>query len=236
MAQLFSRYTNTLARLAPPCLVLGIALIASSWHTALFSSYATGVNAPVEQPVPFSHQHHVTGLGIDCRYCHTSVETSAFAGIPPTETCMTCHSQVWRDAPVLQPVRDSWASGRPLHWTRVHDLPDYVYFDHSIHVRKGVACVECHGQVDQMPLMAKQHALYMRWCLDCHRAPEQHLRPAGEVFAMNKASDQSPRVSALESRGELRGEPPPLFERGMQAAHEGAVRNTRLEDCSICHR
>jgi hypothetical protein len=236
MAQLFARYTNTLARITPPCVVLGIVLVASAWHTALFSSYATGVNAPVAQPVPFSHQHHVAGLGIDCRYCHTSVETSAFAGIPPTETCMTCHSQVWRDAPVLQPVRDSWSSGRPLHWTRVNDLPDYAYFDHSIHVQKGVACVECHGRVDQMPLMAKQHTLYMRWCLDCHRAPERHVGPASEVFVMKDPPSSGSRASALESRGELRGEALPIFERGVQAVREHTVRNTRLEDCSICHR
>jgi hypothetical protein len=235
MAQLFAKYTNTLARLTLPGLVLGLGAVAAGLHTALFSSYATATHVPVEQPVPFSHQHHVAGLGIDCRYCHTGVETSAFAGVPPTETCMTCHSQVWRDAPVLQPVRDSWVTGQPLHWTRIHDLPDYVYFDHSIHVKKGIACVECHGRVDQMPLMTKQHTLYMRWCLDCHRAPESHMRPASEVFAMKDDPSQS-RVAALAGRGELRGEAPPIFERGIQAAHEHAVRNTRLEDCSICHR
>lgn len=235
MAQLFPGYSNTIARLALPALVLGVAVVAAAFHTALFSSYATGTHVPVTQPVPFSHQHHVAGLGIDCRYCHTGVETSSFAGIPATETCMTCHSQVWRDAPVLQPVRGSWASGQPLHWTRVHDLPDYVYFNHSIHVAKGVACVECHGRVDQMPLMAAQHTLYMRWCLDCHRAPESHLRPVGDVFAM-KDDPERPRTAALAEHGELRGEPFPILERGAQLARGHATRDTRLEDCSICHR
>ena len=191
---------------------------------------------PVEQPVPFSHEHHVAGLGIDCRYCHTGVEKSAFAGIPPTETCMTCHSQVWRDAPALAPVRESWATGKPLRWKRVHDLPDYVYFNHSIHVQKGVACVSCHGRVDKMPLMAKQHSLYMRWCLDCHRAPEAHQQPVSEVFVMKDPPVAGPVTARLETLDELRGEQAPYFEHGLQALREGGVRHTRLEDCSICHR
>src|SRR5882757_1294708 len=184
MPQIFHRSTNTLSRatiFGAVFVIAALGWVAMEIQRSPYVTYA-GVRKP--QPVPFSHQHHVAGLGIDCRYCHTSVETSAFAGLPATETCMTCHSQVWHDAPILAPVRESWMSGLPLHWTRVHDLPDYVYFDHSIHVQKGVACVECHGRVDQMPLMAKQHALYMRWCLDCHRAPEQHLQPASEVFTM----------------------------------------------------
>ena len=148
---------------------------------------------------------------------------------------MTCHSQVWRDAPVLAPVRESWSTGKRLRWTRVHDLPDYVYFNHSIHVQKGVACVTCHGRVDQMPLMQKQHSLYMRWCLDCHRAPEEKMGPLSEVFSM-KTPDQSAKPSRLTSLGEVRGEHPPYFEHGIQALREGGVRNTRLEDCSICHR
>jgi hypothetical protein len=170
------------------------------------------------QPVPFSHQHHVGGLGIDCRYCHTSVEQSGFAGLPPTETCMTCHSQIWRDAPVLAPVRESWATGRPLHWQRVHDLPDYVYFNHSIHVQKGVACVVCHGRVDEMPLMWKTESLYMRWCLDCHEAPAKHLQPRSEVFVMK----DDPGSSAA---------------RGLELAKAYGIRPpAQLEDCSTCHR
>lgn len=236
MAQLFPSYSNTLARLLPVGLVLGLGGIAWAWHAAIFSSYATSTHVPVEQPVPFSHKHHVAGLGIDCRYCHTSVETSSFAGIPATETCMTCHSQVWKDAPVLAPVRESWATGKPLHWTRVNNLPDYVYFNHSIHIQKGVACVSCHGRVDEMPLMAKEHSLYMRWCLDCHRAPEQHQQPASEVFAMKDEPTQGSVTARLESRGEQRGEALPYLEHGLQALHANAKPGTKLEDCSICHR
>ncbi len=149
---------------------------------------------------------------------------------------MTCHSQVWRDAPALAPVRESWATGRPLHWNRVNDVPDYVYFNHSIHVQKGVACVSCHGRVDRMPLMQKAHSLYMRWCLDCHRAPEQHIGRVSDVFAMRDEPIGGPAASRRELRGEARGEPTPFFEHGLQALREGRVRDTRLEDCSICHR
>jgi hypothetical protein len=236
MAQLFPEFTNTLARISVPALLLGLVAVGWGFHAGLFSAYTTEVNVPVQQTVPFSHEHHVGGLGIDCRYCHTSVETSSFAGIPPTETCMTCHSQVWRDAPVLAPVRESWATGKPLHWARVNKLPDYVYFDHSIHVQKGVACVSCHGRIDRMPLTWKAHSLYMRWCLDCHRAPEQRVGSVSEVFAMKDEPVGGARLARLELRGEEEGEKTPVFERGILAIHEGRVPNTRLEDCSICHR
>jgi hypothetical protein len=136
------------------------------------------------QPVPFSHQHHVGGLGIDCRYCHTSVETSGFAGIPPTKTCMNCHSEIWTSAPLLEPVRESLRSGRSLEWNRVNDLPDFVYFDHSIHINKGVGCNTCHGPVDRMPLMFNYASLQMEWCIQCHRGPEKNLRPREQVFNM----------------------------------------------------
>ena len=180
-----------------------------------WSPFMMQTSTPVEQPVPFSHEHHVGDLGIDCRYCHTGVEKTAFAGLPATETCMTCHSQIWRDAPMLAPVRLSWELRQPLHWTRVHDLPDYVFFDHSIHVQKGVGCVSCHGRVDQMPLTAKGSNLSMRWCLDCHRAPEKSLRPKSEVFSMDYR-------------------PPP--QAGAALMRESHVDKTRLEDCSTCHR
>jgi hypothetical protein len=132
------------------------------------------------QPVPFSHKHHVSGIGIDCRYCHTSVEESSFAGIPPTKTCMNCHSQVWADSPTLEPVRTSFREDRSLEWTRVNDLPDFVYFDHSIHVRRGVACTTCHGPVDQMPMTWRENTLFMEWCLECHRHPERYLDVRGK--------------------------------------------------------
>lgn len=216
MAQLFPPSSNTIARVTIAGGVLGMGALGWAAYAITWSPYVTDVGRPQEQSVPFSHEHHVAGLGIDCRYCHTSVEKSSFAGVPPTETCMTCHSQVWRDAPVLAPVRESWATGKRLHWTRVNDVPDYVYFDHSIHVRKGVACVSCHGRVDRMPLMSKAQSLYMKWCLDCHRAPERHMQPESEVFVMK----------------ELLSDPV----RGLELAHASGIPNRRLEDCSICHR
>lgn len=216
MAQLFPRYCNTIARVTIAGVVLGGCALGWATYAITWSPYYTDVDRPQSQPVPFSHEHHVSGLGIDCRYCHTTVEKSSFAGIPPTETCMTCHSQVWRDAPVLAPVRESWATGKRLHWNRVHDLPDYVYFNHSIHVQKGVACVSCHGRVDQMPLMSKTHSLYMKWCLECHRAPERNVQPKDEVFVMK--------------------EPQTDPERGLELVHSFGIQKKKLEDCSICHR
>ena len=154
------------------------------------SPYATYQDVAQAQPVPFSHQHHDGGDGIDCRYCHTSVENSSFAGIPPTKTCMNCHSQIWTDAPMLEPVRESYRTGKSLVWTRVDYLPDFVYFNHSIHVDKGVGCASCHGPVDKMPLMFEANSLQMEWCLNCHRAPEKFLRPRDQVFNMNYRAAQ----------------------------------------------
>jgi Class III cytochrome C family. len=182
MAQVFSERAVLLAKLAA-LTALGLLVTASVVaYQHLQGPYPPG-EAP-RQPVPFSHKHHVGDDGIDCRYCHDTVETAAFAGIPSTRTCMTCHSQLFTDAPVLEPVRRSMASGEPLRWTRVHDLPDFVYFDHSIHVRKGVGCIECHGRVDRMPLMRREVSLDMQWCLACHRDPEPHRRAASLVFQM----------------------------------------------------
>ena len=148
------------------------------------SPWVTRQGQRPDQPVPFSHKHHVTGLGLQCQYCHTTVEKSSYAGIPPTKTCMNCHAQIWTNAALLQPVRDSWASGQSLNWTRVHDLPDYVFFSHEIHVNKGLGCASCHGRVDQMPLMYAQNTLQMEWCLDCHRNPSKNLRPTGQIYNM----------------------------------------------------
>jgi Cytochrome c7 and related cytochrome c len=184
------------------------------------------------QPVPFSHQHHVTGLGIDCRYCHTSVENSGFAGIPPTKTCINCHSQIWTNAALLEPVRESFRTGKSLQWTRVNQLPDFVYFDHSIHINKGVGCTTCHGPVGQMPLMYQYASLQMEWCLDCHRAPEKYLRPRDEVFNVqytgptftapvevdgHRFSDQLSLGTALKQKYKLR-----------------TVRD--ITSCNTCHR
>jgi cytochrome c7-like protein len=182
------------------------------------TDYYTGVAMVRQQPVPFSHEHHVGGLGLDCRYCHDLVETSATAGIPPTYTCMTCHSEIWTGAPMLAPVRRSLAEGKPLRWQRVYDLPGYVYFNHSIHVAKGVGCVTCHGRIDAMRLTYKASSLTMGWCLDCHRNPAPNLRPRDRVFDM-----------AWQ---------PPADDKdlGKRLMREYGVRTAGLTDCSTCHR
>src|SRR5438876_9212241 len=184
MAQIFHRSTNTLSKVS----IFGGAIFVVALVSALAafnrSSFVTEVGVARGQPVPFSHKHHVGDDGIDCRYCHTSVEQSSFAGIPPTKTCMNCHREIWKDSPMLAAVRESYRSGRPLEWIRVHDLPDFVYFDHSIHVAKGVGCASCHGRVDRMPLIYQENSLQMRWCLECHRNPAKYVRPKDQVFNM----------------------------------------------------
>jgi hypothetical protein len=218
MAQIFHPSMKVISR-ASIIAVLAV-LVAVVWVAAAMyrSGYSTNVNVPVEQHVPFSHEHHVNGLGIACAYCHTSAEQSSFAGIPPTHTCMTCHSQIWTTSPMLQPVRTSYQTNTPLQWVRVHDLPDFAYFNHSIHLNKGIGCQTCHGQVDQMPLTWRVNTLYMQWCLDCHRQPEKYLRPREEVFSM----DYVPPKNQLALGAEL-----------VQKYH---IKKKQLTDCSICHR
>ena len=182
MAQIFHSSSNSLAKISIAAAVLILVSIVWAAYSLNSGSFTTGVGVARDQPVPFSHKHHVADDGIDCRYCHTSVENSAFAGLPPTETCMSCHSQIWTNAAMLEPVRSSLRTGKSIEWTRVHDLPDFVYFNHSIHVNKGIGCSTCHGRVDQMPLMYKVNTLYMQWCVDCHRHPERQVRPREEVF------------------------------------------------------
>ena len=216
MAQIFHRSTNTISRITILGAVFILAVVSWLLTVAFRSDYLTEARVVREQPVPFSHKHHVAGLGIDCRYCHTSVEDSSFAGIPPTETCMSCHSQIWADSPMLEPVRASFRTGQPLHWTRVHDLPDFVYFNHSIHIHKGIGCSTCHGRVDQMPLMLAEHNLLMEWCLQCHRAPERFVRPREAVFRM----DWTPPTNQLTL--------------GRELVKEYGIR--KLTDCYTCHR
>ena len=180
------------------------------------SPYVTNVGQPVDQPVPFSHKHHVMDDGIDCRYCHTGVENAAFAGMPATQTCMNCHSEIWAQSPVLEPVRQSFATGQPIEWNRVTRLPGFVYFDHSIHVQKGVGCSTCHGQVDEMPWMYKVNTLNMNWCVNCHRNPAQFIRPKSEVFNVDY---QYPANQA---------------ELGAQLVKEYHAKS--LTDCVTCHR
>lgn len=195
--------------------ILIIVLLVLVWRAAM--AYPAGLHEALEQPVPFSHKHHVGDDGIDCRYCHRSVETSAFAGIPPLSTCMTCHSQLFTDQPVLAPLLSAYRSGVAFRWQRLHKLPDFVYFNHSIHVSKGVGCVSCHGQIDQMPLTARVAPLTMQWCLDCHRNPESQLRPADAVF-------------------NLRWQPHDGTPTGAQLLRAYHIDKRRLTDCSICHR
>ena len=183
------------------------------------STYMTRATNPREQPVPFSHAHHVGGLGLDCRYCHTTVETSHFANIPPTKTCMNCHSQIWLTSPTLEPVRASYRTGQSIRWTRVHDLPDFVYFNHSIHVNKGVGCETCHGRVDRMPLMWQENSLRMEWCLECHRNPENYVRPREFVTAMG-----------YQPAGEQ-------AEIGRRLVHDYQIQSPQtLTSCNTCHR
>jgi hypothetical protein len=232
MSQIFPRQANAIARMSLAG-IIGLALFLG-WliYTLMFSPWVTKQAEFVEQPIQFSHAHHVGGVGLDCRYCHTSVERSSFAGIPPTKTCMNCHSQIWSTAPILEPVRASFRDGTSLNWLRVNDLPDFVYFNHQLHVRQGVGCDTCHGPVDQMPLMYQAQPLLMSWCLDCHRAPERFLRPREEVFNMKyeaPRSDHPVTVSGQEFRSQA--------ELGLFLKREYKVSDVgHMTSCSICHR
>jgi hypothetical protein len=181
MPQIFHPSTNVLSKATIVGGLSALLLLGCGWY-GWNMSYGLDLRVPKEQPVQFTHKHHTGDDGIDCRYCHTSVETSAFAGLPDTTTCMTCHSQIWTDSPLLEPIRESFRTGKPVEWTRVHDLPDFVYFNHSIHIKKGISCVSCHGRVDEEPLIAKQEPLSMQWCVDCHRDPSSRIRPRDRVF------------------------------------------------------
>ena len=216
MPQIFHRSANTLSKVS----LVGVLLLVGGliWLAMIFgrSSYVTRAQEYIEQPVQFSHLHHVGDDGIDCRYCHTSVETAAFAGIPPTKTCMNCHSQIWATAPILEPVRASFRDNTPMRWTRVHDLPDFVYFNHSIHVKKGMGCETCHGRIDRMPLVLQERSLQMEWCLECHRNPENYVRPRSDIYTMG----YQPSV--------------PQSVIGPQLVKEYGIRGNT--SCSTCHR
>ena len=219
MSQIFNRHANIYSRLSILAAVGFVAVLGGAVGLLNLSGYNTNQDVFVEQPIQFSHAHHVGGEGFDCRYCHTSVEESAFANIPPTKICMNCHSQIWSNAPILEPVRASFRDNKPLHWTRVHDLPDFVYFNHSIHVRKGVGCATCHGRVDQMPLVYQKATLQMSWCLDCHRNPDKYVRPRDQVYNM---------------AWERPSGDPDLGKRLVEEYKIGSVE--QLTSCSTCHR
>ena len=216
MAQLFSPGADAIYRLslltALACLA-GVPVIAAG---IMRSDYVTGVGVAPPQPAPFSHKHHSGELGVDCRYCHTTVETQATAGLPPTHTCMTCHSQIWTGSDMLKPVRDSYTRNEPLQWVRLNRLPQYVYYNHSVHVTKGIGCSTCHGRIDRMPLTYKVNTLYMQWCVECHRDPAKYVRPRDQVFnvAYQYPSNQS--------------------ELGARLVREYKVQS--LTDCVTCHR
>jgi hypothetical protein len=184
MAQVFDRSSNALARASLVLTGLIVIALGVGLDQLQRSPWVTRQGQRPDQPVPFSHKHHVEGLGLQCQYCHTSVEKSSYAGIPPTKTCINCHAQIWTNAELLEPVRHSWATGESINWIRVHDLPDFVYFNHEIHVNKGIGCASCHGRVDEMPLMYQQNTLQMEWCLNCHRNPAVNLRPTAEIYNM----------------------------------------------------
>jgi hypothetical protein len=194
MPQIFDRSSNALARMSLVLTGLIVIALGVTLDQLQRSPWVTRQGQRPDQPVPFSHKHHVQGLGLQCQYCHTTVEKSSYAGIPPTRTCMNCHAQIWTNAQLLQPVRDSWYTGQSIRWIKVHDLPDYVYFSHEIHVNKGIGCENCHGKVDEMPLMYAQNTLQMEWCLDCHRNPAKNLRPTSELYNMawDKPAEDKP--------------------------------------------
>jgi hypothetical protein len=184
MAQFFNKSANNVARISLVMVPVLGALAFVAYMQIARSSYLTGRYLERQQPVQFSHKHHVGDDGIDCRYCHQTVETTASAGMPPTQTCMNCHSQLWADSPYLEPVRASFRDNKPIEWRRVHDLPEFTYFNHSIHIAKGVGCSTCHGQIDNMPAVFQENTLQMEWCIACHRAPENFIRPKSEIFNM----------------------------------------------------
>jgi hypothetical protein len=247
MAQIFHPATNPFARATIFGAVFILAGIAWAASVLVRSSYVTQVDEVRDQPVPFSHDHHVSGLGLDCRYCHTSVEKSASAGLPSTEICMNCHSQIWRDSPLLEPVRESFRTGQPLHWTRVNNVADYVYFNHSIHVAKGIGCESCHGRVDRMPLMRKVVSMHMEWCLECHRHPELAVRPQEDVFKFGYRHEEG---LTLHDEGTFRSSEeaylphidPETPTRTLESPHSAelvkqyGIATKQLTDCFICHR
>jgi hypothetical protein len=217
MSQVFPKSANAWSKASLITIVLLVLGFGWVILTLQRSDVVTSANEFVEQPVQFSHQHHAGGIGIDCRYCHTSVEVSPSAGIPPTKTCINCHSQIWNQSPYLEPVRASFRDDRPLNWIRVHDLPDFVYFNHSIHVRKGVGCETCHGRVDRMPLMFQAKSLQMEWCLDCHRDPSRYVRPLDQITTMGYVRPASVNGADLVRDYRIAGV-------------------AELTSCSVCHR
>src|SRR5438477_9405371 len=220
MAQFFNKSANNLARISLVLVPVLGALAFFSYTQIARSSYLTGRYLERQQPVQFSHKHHVGDDGIDCRYCHQTVETTATAGMPSTQTCMNCHSQLWADSPYLEPVRASFRENKPIQWERVHDLPEFVYFNHSIHIAKGVGCVTCHGRIDTMPAVYQENTLQMECCIACHRDPAPNIRPEREITDMTwNPTDMTPAEEQ-----EVKGKISRIRSREM------------ITSCSTCHR
>ena len=228
MAQVFDRSSNALARASLVLSGLIVIALGVTLNSLQRSPWVTRQGQRPDQPVPFSHKHHVEGLGLQCQYCHVSVEKSSYAGIPPTKTCMNCHSQIWTNAQLLEPVRQSWATGASIQWIKVHDLPDFVYFNHEIHVNKGIGCASCHGRVDEMPLMYEQNSLQMEWCLNCHRNPAVNLRPTAEIYNMAWAAPSSDKPVWCAPTGTAG----PTAQQVGCVASDPAVRNPQMAQMS----
>jgi hypothetical protein len=219
MAQIFHRSTNTISKVTIYGAVFIVCALGYVFYEVNQSDYYSEIHVTRQQPVPFSHKHHVSDDGIDCRYCHTLVEKSSYAGLPTTHICMSCHSKLWLNSSMLEPVRASYASDVSLQWTRVNTVPDFVYFNHSIHVNKGIGCTTCHGPIGQMPLTYRNETLYMRWCINCHKHPERYVRPRDQVFNANyvQPSDQ--------------------LAMGHRLVKEYKIKDAReITDCYTCHR
>ena len=250
MAQIFRPSSNTAAKLtliAGAVAPLGLIMTMSQFTR---SPFVTKVNVPYEQPVPFSHEHHVTELGIDCRYCHTSVEKSGQAGYPATHTCMSCHSQIWTNSPLLEPVRQSYTANVPLKWTVLNKVPDFVYFNHSIHINRGVSCNNCHGPIQAMQIVYKGQSFQMRWCLDCHRNPEKYVGPQENVWKLyqdiqrghQESKDPetgdylplTPEEQALKA-GKQYERTPEELKVGREYVKKYHIKTEQLTDCSVCH-
>ncbi len=246
MAQLFKPNANTYATVS---LIVGALVPFSLFYfgsTITRSGYNTGVGVPLDQPIPFSHKHHAFELGIDCRFCHTNVEYGAVAGLPTTEVCMTCHSQIWSNNPLLEPLRESWESGKPIQWVKVNRVPDFVYFDHSIHIDRGINCNTCHGPVQEMQITSKGQTFHMSWCLECHNNPEEFMYeykpgevPRKQVFELYAKLMSGHKLTEYEERirkGEFEHIPNDKAHEGIALMKERGVVKAQLHDCYVCHR
>lgn len=240
MAQIFHPSTNTLARVSLFGAAIAPLAIIMTLSAFTRSPYVTKVNVPRDQPVPFSHEHHTNELGIDCRYCHQSVENSSYAMLPPTETCMSCHSQVWTNSPLLEPVRESWRTGNAIRWNQLNKLPEFVYFNHSLHVDRGLNCNICHGPVQTMQLAYRAQAFTMAWCLECHRNPANWVGDPAKVFGLywkiQRNEALTPEEAALASGRDDYHRTGKELEEGRAWVKRHGIQTEQLTDCWICHR